>query len=97
MKLRLIEQKQYDNKGVRCFLIFFINEKKEGVTQLYHSYKSELPDAEKEICSFFNPVIDFSAILKDEVIAEEEVSENADVVEWLNRFGYDDEVIGKLY
>lgn len=81
MKLRLIEQKQYDNKGA---------------TQLYHSYKSELPDAEKEICSSFNPVTDFSAILKDEVIAEE-VSENADVVDWLNRFGYDDEVIGKLY
>ena len=97
MILRLIEQKQFDIKGVRCFLIFFINEKKEGATQLYHSYKSELPDAGKEICSSFNPVTDFSAILKDEVIAEEEVSENADVVDWLNRFGYDDEVIGKLY
>lgn len=47
MKLRLIEQKQYDNKGVRCFLILFINEKKKGQHNFIILTKANYPMRKK--------------------------------------------------
>lgn len=96
VQVKLIEQKQYDNNGVTTFLIFYLNGKKEGAGKLYSSRVWELPEDEKNICKSFNPVVDFSAILKDELIAEAEIEED-DIVDWLNNFGYESSVIGKLY
>lgn len=96
VQVKLIEQKQYDDNGVTAFLIFYLDGKKEGAGKLYSSRVWELPEDEKNICKSFNPVVDFSAICKDELIAEAEIEED-DIVDWLEGFGYEHSVIAKLY
>ncbi|MBR3197096.1 MAG: hypothetical protein IKF66_01195 [Methanobrevibacter sp.] len=96
VQVKLIEQKQYDNNGVTAFLIFYLNGKKEGAGKLYFSSVYELPENEQNICKSFNPVVDFSAICKDDLIKEAEIEED-DIVDWLEGFGYEHSVISKLY
>lgn len=95
MTVKLIEQTQYDERGVKVFLIFYINEKKEGSAFLYESRKWELPADKKSICDNFNPIVD-NVIEITEWEKEAEIEED-NITDWLNSFGYDKKVIGKLY
>ena len=95
-KLKLVEVEQYDNEGMETFLIFYIDGKKEGAAKLYSEIKSNLPEDKKAICKSFNPVVDFEP-LEEITWSKETTKDEDDIAEWLNSFGYNSSVIGKLY
>ncbi|MBQ1777969.1 MAG: hypothetical protein IIZ93_07410 [Acidaminococcaceae bacterium] len=94
-ELKLVEREQYDNEGMETFLIFYIDGKKEGSAKLFSENKANLPEDKKAICKSFNPV-DFAPIEKI-VWSKEATKDEDDIADWLNSFGYDSSVIGKLY
>ena len=94
--LKLVEREQYDNEGMEAFLIFYIDGKKEGAAKLYSENKANLPEDKKAICKSFNPAVDFAPIEKI-VWSKETTKDEDEIADWLNSFGYDSSVIGKLY
>lgn len=94
--LKLVEVEQYDNEGMNALLLFYIDGKKEGSARLHSERKFELPEDKKVICNQFNPIVDFAPIEKI-TWSKESVVEEDNISEWLNSFGYDSSVIGKLY
>lgn len=94
--LKLVEREQYDNEGMEAFLIFYIDGKKEGAAKLYSENKANLPEEKKAICKSFNPAVDFAPIEKI-VWSKETTKDEDEIADWLNSFGYDSSVIGKLY
>ena len=75
---------------------FYIDGKKEGAAKLYSENKANLPDDKKAICKSFNPAVDFAPIEKI-VWSKETTKDEDEIADWLNSFGYDSSVIGKLY
>lgn len=94
--LKLVEREQYDNEGMETFLVFYIDGKKEGSAKLFSENKSNLPEDKKAICKSFNPVVDFAPVEKI-VWSKETTKDEDEIADWLNSFGYDSSVIGKLY
>ena len=63
---------------------------------IFSENKANLPEDKKAICKSFNPVVDFAPIEKI-VWSKEATKDEDDIADWLNSFGYDSSVIGKLY